>query len=108
MLHAWRHPRTGKLRLYVHLALPSGGLSPVEAWISPRPAGSRSGTDWALWVRRGAAPATSEKCPLRLEIESRLRAWLLRRYRRRLFATSFRELCEVARARGASHRAVVH
>jgi hypothetical protein len=35
------------------------------------------GCDWQLWVERNGK-MTSAKCPLRLEIESRLRSWLLR------------------------------
>src|SRR4051812_36504487 len=35
------------------------------------------GIDWQLWVERNGK-MTSAKCPLRLEIESRLRSWLLR------------------------------
>ena len=33
--------------------------------------------DWQLWIERKGR-MTSAKCPLRLEVESHLRAWLLR------------------------------
>src|SRR4051812_37846676 len=46
------------------------------AWIKHRSWHLR-GIDWQLWVERKGR-MTSAKCPLRLEIESRLRAWLLR------------------------------
>ncbi len=105
MLHAWRHSHTGELRLYVRLTPSPAGLAPAEAWIGEQPFG-HGGTDWVLWVRRSpGAPATREKCQLQLEIESRLRGWLLRQYHRRLLVTSFGELCEIARtaAEDADH-----
>ena len=33
------------------------------------------GIDWQLWIERNGR-VTTAKCPLRLEIESRLRSWL--------------------------------
>ena len=85
MLARWEDPHTGEIRLYVRQA---------EAWISPEvPSGTRGG--WVLWVRQGRA-FTTAPCPRRLEVESRLRAWLLRRYRRRLADLSFAELAAIA------------
>ena len=49
---------------------------PVPAWIDHRSWHLR-GVDWQLWVE-SKGRMTSAKCPLRLEIESRLRSWLLR------------------------------
>ena len=46
------------------------------AWIEHRSWHLR-GLDWQLWIERKGR-MTSAKCPLRLEIESRLRSWLLR------------------------------
>ena len=46
------------------------------AWIEHRSWHLR-GVDWQLWVERDGR-MTSAKCPLRLEIESLLRSWLLR------------------------------
>jgi hypothetical protein len=48
----------------------------APAWIEHRSWHQR-GIDWQLWVERQSR-VTSAKCPLRLEIESRLRSWLLR------------------------------
>ena len=85
MLTRWEDPQTGEIRLYVRHA---------EAWISPEvPTGAGGG--WVLWVRHGRAYTTAP-CQRRLEVESRLRAWLLRRYRRRLADLSFTELAAIA------------
>jgi hypothetical protein len=46
------------------------------AWIEHRSWHLR-GVDWQLWIERKGR-MTCAKCPLRLEIESRLRSWLLR------------------------------
>ncbi len=90
MLRAWRHPKTGEVRLYVR------GV-PAEAWISSEAAhGFLRGTDWALWVRAGRS-ATDEKCPTRLAIESRLKAWLFTRVGRPLYTLRFAELQKIAR-----------
>ena len=48
----------------------------ATAWIEHRSWHLR-GVDWQLWIERKGR-MTSVKCPLRLEVESRLRAWLLR------------------------------
>jgi hypothetical protein len=48
----------------------------AKAWIDHKSWHLR-GIDWQLWVERNGR-MTSAKCPLRLEIESRLRSWLLR------------------------------
>ena len=48
----------------------------ATAWIEHRSWHLR-GVDWQLWIERKGR-MTSAKCPLRLEIESRLRSWLLR------------------------------
>jgi hypothetical protein len=99
MLHAWRHPHTGELRLYIQ------GVS-VEAWISQeKPAGLqhpsvRHGEDWVLWVRHGKT-LTLENCPARLQVQSVLRAWLLQTYHRPLFAMRFGELHRIAQLQGA-------
>ncbi len=90
MLHAWQHPKTGELRLYVR------GL-PTEAWISAEaPERWLRGEDWALFVRSGGT-ATAEKCPTRVAVESRLKAWLLSRYGRPLLTLRFRDLAKIAR-----------
>ncbi len=77
------------------LILRSPALS-AEAWIEPaRSYTSYPGADWVLWYRLPNRPACAHKSQLRLEIESALRAWLLRAHRRRLYAMSFRELCDL-------------
>jgi hypothetical protein len=48
----------------------------AKAWIDHKSWHLR-GIDWQLWVERNGR-MTSAKCPLRLEIESLLRSWLLR------------------------------
>ena len=71
----------------------------VEAWIAqvPQPSPTQA-RDWQLWVRQQTGlPASTNKSPLRLAIESQLRAWLLERYHRCLFTLSFAELCKAAR-----------
>ena len=70
----------------------------AEAWISriPRRFPDQR-IDWQLWVRpKPGHPAYASKSPLRLEIESKLRAWLLRRYRRCLRTLDFAALCAIA------------
>ena len=84
----------GEPRLY--LRHPS--LS-AEAWIERAHSPALyPHTDWTLWYRRAPhEPLRMHKSQLRLELESVLRAWLLRRYGRRLYALTFRELCDLAR-----------
>ena len=81
----------GELRLYIR-------YEGTEAWISQV---LRQHPDqkinWVIWVRKNPGlPARTGKSPLRLEIESRLRAWLLRRYRRCLFTLDFADLRRIA------------
>ena len=53
--------------------------------------------DWRLYVQRvPELPPSAGKSPTRLLIESRLRAWLLQRFRRRLSDLRFAELREIA------------
>ena len=75
---------------------------PAEARIVPlRRARAEGSRDWQLWVARSpGCPATVDKSPMRLLVESRLRAWLLGRFHRCLFTMSFEELCSVARLAG--------
>lgn len=89
MLHAWQHPRTGEVRLYIP------GV-PVDAWISAdAPIGQLRGSDWVLWVRAGNK-TTAEKSPTRLFVESRLKAWLYGRVGRTLYTLRFRDLAKLA------------
>jgi hypothetical protein len=56
--------------------------------------------NWRLWVkRRLELPPRMGKSPNGLLIESRLRAWLLQRFRRRLRDLSFEELCAIAQGK---------
>ena len=60
-------------------------------------------TDWQLWFERQGRMARG-KCQLRLEIESRLRAWLLRYHGGPLSTLSFEELVLVAYGRNDDAR----
>src|SRR3954453_22566964 len=52
--------------------------------------------DWRLWVAPPGRPASRQKSPTRLLIESRLRAWVLRRCGRCLPTLTFDELVRIA------------
>ena len=67
---------------------------PVKAWIEHKPWRYGS-TDWQLWFERGGRLARG-KCQLRLEIESKLRSWLLRQCGVPLGTLSYEELRLVA------------
>jgi hypothetical protein len=71
---------------------------PAQAWVAKKP-WRYGGTDWELWIIRDGMPvrATGQ---LQLEIQSRLRAWPLRRYHLRLLTLSFDELLRVAEGAG--------
>jgi hypothetical protein len=87
-----RNSFTGEVRLLIQSDL-------AEAWISYYPPSfiPFDRHDWRLWVkRREHEPARARKSPTRLLIESRLRAWLLQRFRRRLRDLRFAELCHIA------------
>lgn len=75
---------------------------PVTAWIEPR-AGVRGEADWTLWIERHGRPSCA-KSPTRLEVESRLRAWLLRRYHRPLGTLSFAKLRQIAELEAVHRR----
>ncbi len=79
-------------RLYIRGA-------PVTAWIEPG-TGVRGETGWTLWIERHGQPSCA-KSPTRLEVESRLRAWLLRRHHRPLATLSFARLRQIAEAEAA-------
>jgi hypothetical protein len=66
----------------------------ASAWIDHRSWHLR-GVDWQLWVERNGR-MTSAKCPLRLEIESKLRSWLLRECGVPLHTLSYEELRLIA------------
>ena len=83
---------TGEVRLRIQTGI-------AEAWISHHPPllDPLDRHDWRLWVKRHEhEPALARKSPTRLLIESRLRAWLLQRFRRRLSDLRFAELCRIA------------
>jgi hypothetical protein len=62
----------------------------ATAWIEHRSWHLR-GVDWQLWIERGGR-ITSAKCPLRLEIESLLRSWLLQVSGMPLYTLMYTEL----------------
>ena len=83
---------TGERRIVIQTGI-------AQAWISyHRTFGDPYDRhDWRLWIKRDPLePALARKSPTRLEIESRLRAWLLQRFRRRLSDLRFAELCQIA------------
>jgi hypothetical protein len=88
MISTHRDSFTGETRLLVRQGF-------AEAWISPCPRLHSDQSDWVLWFMRSSQPSLA-KCQLPLEIESRLRAWLLRRFRRRLRDLHFEQLCALA------------
>src|SRR3954466_9418334 len=52
--------------------------------------------DGRLWVKLPDRPASRQKSPTRLLIESQLRAWVLRRFQRRLRDLRFEQLRQIA------------
>jgi hypothetical protein len=66
----------------------------AKAWIEHKPWRS-GGTDWQLWIERNGT-LTRAKCPLRIEIESLLRSWLLRECKLPLSTLSYTELRLIA------------
>ena len=85
----------GEKRLVIHSGI-------AEAWISYHPPSfdPHDRHDWRLWVKRHEyEPALSRKSPTRLLIESRLRAWLLQRFHKRLSDLRFEELCQIAQGK---------
>ena len=72
------------------------------AWIEHRSWHLR-GCDWQLWIERKGR-MTSAKCPLRLEIESRLRSWLLRVSGLPLHTFTYTELRLITEAKIAKAR----
>ena len=90
MLVARYNKRSGRRELHLR------GVA-AEARIVPAERRAEGARDWQLWVARvPSSAATLEKPPMRLSVESRLRAWLLRRYRCRLWASRFATLCRIA------------
>ena len=95
MLSLYHDPATSERRLLIRNPF-------AAAWISHHPPlfDPRDHHDWRIWVKRKPdEPALSRKSPTRLLIESRLRAWLLQRFRRRLRDLSFEQLCRIAEAK---------
>ena len=96
MLSFSHNPTTGEQRLIIRNTF-------APAWISHYPRLTpdfchvAEAHDWRLYVQRAPhLPPSAGKSPTSLLIESRLRAWLLQRFRRRLRDLSFEELCRIA------------
>src|SRR4051794_22514257 len=98
MIRLHRHPQTGQVYLTIRNDF-------AKAWIEHYP---RLGDelehlgevpDWRLWVALPGRPANRQKSPTRLLVESRLRAWVLRRCGRCLPTLSFAELVRIAQGR---------
>jgi hypothetical protein len=81
----------GETRLYIQ-------TKHGEAWIARIVRSSpEQHIDWNIWVReRPGEPGRTRRSPRRLAIESQLRAWLLRRYKRCLRTLDFAALCHIA------------
>src|SRR3954454_24159230 len=98
MLNLHHHPQTGQEYLTIHNDF-------ARAWIEhyPRLGDHLEHLDerpyWRLWVNLPDRPASRQKSPTRLLIESRLRAWVLRRCGRCLPTLAFAELVRLARGR---------
>jgi len=98
MLIVRHHPQTGQLYLTIRNDF-------ARAWVEhyPRLGDSleRLGEipDWRLWVAPPGRPASRQKSPTRLLIESQLRAWVLRRCGRCLPTLAFAELVRIAQDR---------
>src|SRR4051794_28859050 len=95
MLSLSHQPESGQARLVIRNDF-------ATAWIEHYP---RLGDhldhlgevpDWRLWVQLPGKPASRLKSPTRLMIESRLRAWVLRRCGRCLPTLVFAELLRLA------------
>jgi len=67
---------------------------PATAWIERKPV-PHGGLEWQLWFERGDRLVRG-KCQLQLEIESRLRSWLLRECKMPLYTLSYEELRLIA------------
>jgi|SRR4051794_24280545 len=94
MLSLHHHPQTGQEYLAIRNDF-------AKAWIEHYP---RLGDqlerlgeipDWRLWVALPGRPASRQKSPTRLLIESQLRAWVLRRCGRCLPTLTFDELVRI-------------
>jgi hypothetical protein len=94
MLSLHHHPQTGQEYLTIRNDF-------AKAWIEHYP---RLGDhlehlgeipDWRLWVAPPGRPASRQKSPTRLLIESQLRAWVLRRCGRCLPTLTFAELVRI-------------
>ena len=96
MLSLENNSLIGEIRLRIQSDL-------AQAWISYYPPllNPRNSHDWRLWLRHKPYEA-ARACPsqTRLLIESRLRAWLLQRFRKKLRDMRFAELCRIAERAG--------
>src|SRR3954470_7430720 len=98
MLNLRHHPQTGHLYLTIRNDF-------ARAWIEhyPRLGDSLEHLgeipDWRLWVAPPGRPASRQKSPTKLLIESRLRGWVLRRCGRCLPTLSFAQLVRLAEGR---------
>ena len=99
MLSLHHDTETGQARLFIHNPF-------ARAWIGHYPRLTpdfrhvAEAHDWRLYVQRAPhLPPSAMKSPTQLLIESRLRAWLLQRFKCRLRDMSFEELCRIAEAK---------
>jgi hypothetical protein len=82
----------GAVRLVI-----TNDIAPARICYYPPALATPSAHDWRLYVRhKPSEPPRTGKSATRLMIESRLRSWLLQRFRRRLSDLRFAELCQIA------------
>ena len=99
MLSLHHDPETGALRLVIRNPFAAAWISPYRR-LTPDFRHVREVHDWRLWVQRVPdLPPKAGKSPTGLLVESRLRAWLLQRLRRRLRDLRFEELRRIAESR---------
>ena len=99
MLSLYHDPTTEERRLIIHNSYAIAWISHYRR-LTPDFRHVAEAHDWRLYVQRALhLPPSAGKSPTSLLIESRLRAWLLQRFRRRLRDLSFEELCRIAEAK---------
>ena len=101
MLSLTHDNETGQVRLFIENPFATAWISPYRRLSIDLITGEfrheRDVPNWRLYVERSPhVPASAVKSPTQLLIESRLRAWLLQRFKRRLRDVSFEELCWIA------------
>ena len=96
MLSLHHNSTTGERRLVIRNPFAAAWISHYRR-LTPDFQHVKEVHNWRLYVQRVPhLPPRTGKSPTQLLVESRLRAWLLQRFRRRLRDMSFEELCWIA------------